>query len=649
FNPTQKKLFDKNLNALSNLILKEELKKIKDTKFELVLGKDNLDINLKDTSDNTFLYENVISELNTMLNTYNDKYLLYPVLYFYGFGNGILFKALLQNKNHQHIVVFEKDLEIIWTMFHILDFTLEIKDGRLILFDLNKTTMEDLNFLINCEPFFSFIRVYFLELSSNYYEKFHEDVLEFNTSFNEIIKKFVLSKGNDPQDALQGIEQFIYNLPQMIKNPSYKELINKRLKLSDTAIIVSTGPSLTKQLPLLKKYANKATIIAADSSYPILYKHNIKPDYVLSLERIPLTSEFFNNDFGEFDKDIVFIINYLTHIKTIQNLQCNKRNFMLVLRDSNFIESLNLKRFGYLVGGQSVAHIAYGVAAFLMHKNIILIGQDLAYAEDGFSHTKDYSNLDKHKGHFERDFGLFRTQAYGGKGHVESSLIWSLFRMRILIAQNEHIKTYNCTEGGARIKHSLEKPFSWVCENLLKKELNKPFTMLNSLNIEKQKEFTLQAYSKIIRSILHCKKFKNESLQQINLIETTLTNIKGVNLTSDKKVFNEIIAKIDFFKKNFENHNEMQDIADILRAILFHFELNLARIYVLNPKTPEDGFHKSLLWIKEHIEFIKIVYGHVDIQEKAMIEKLKPLEQELENLKLNKWRDKIKNANKSNL
>ncbi|KDA31520.1 PseD protein [Campylobacter jejuni K1] len=649
FNPTQKKLFDKNLNALSNLILKEELKKIKDTKFELVLGKDNLDINLKDTSDNTFLYENVISELNTMLNTYNDKYLLYPVLYFYGFGNGILFKALLQNKNHQHIVVFEKDLEIIWTMFHILDFTLEIKDGRLILFDLNKTTMEDLNFLINCEPFFSFIRVYFLELSSNYYEKFHEDVLEFNTSFNEIIKKFVLSKGNDPQDALQGIEQFIYNLPQMIKNPSYKELINKRLKLSDTAIIVSTGPSLTKQLPLLKKYANKATIIAADSSYPILYKHNIKPDYVLSLERIPLTSEFFNNDFGEFDKDIVFIINYLTHIKTIQNLQCNKRNFMLVLRDSNFIESLNLKRFGYLVGGQSVAHIAYGVAAFLMHKNIILIGQDLAYAEDGFSHTKDYNNLDKHKGHFERDFGLFRTQAYGGKGHVESSLIWSLFRMRILIAQNEHIKTYNCTEGGARIKHSLEKPFSWVCENLLKKELNKPFTMLNSLNIEKQKEFTLQAYSKIIRSILHCKKFKNESLQQINLIETTLTNIKGVNLTSDKKVFNEIIAKIDFFKKNFENHNEMQDIADILRAILFHFELNLARIYVLNPKTPEDGFHKSLLWIKEHIEFIKIVYGHVDIQEKAMIEKLKPLEQELENLKLNKWRDKIKNANKSNL
>ncbi|EOZ5797252.1 motility associated factor glycosyltransferase family protein [Campylobacter jejuni] len=624
-------------------MLKEELKKIKDTKFELVLSKDNLDINLKDTSDNTFLYENVISELNTMLNTYNDKYLLYPVLYFYGFGNGILFKALLQNKNHQHIVVFEKDLEIIWTMFHILDFTLEIKDGRLILFDLNKTTMEDLNFLINCD----FIRVYFLELSSNYYEKFHEDVLEFNTSFNEIIKKFVLSKGNDPQDALQGIEQFIYNLPQMIKNPSYKELINKRLKLSDTAIIVSTGPSLTKQLPLLKKYANKATIIAADSSYPILYKHNIKPDYVLSLERIPLTSEFFNNDFGEFDKDIVFIINYLTHIKTIQNLQRNKRNFMLVLRDSNFIESLNLKRFGYLVGGQSVAHIAYGVAAFLMHKNIILLGQDLAYAEDGSSHPKEhiYGSFDKYS---QEKHNHLTTIAYGGNKIVYTSEIWNLFRTTL----NHHIeqaknflgiKTYNCTEGGAKIEEAIEKPFKWVCENLLKKELNKPFTILNSPNIEKQKEFTLQAYGKIIRSILHCKKFKNESLQQINLIETTLTNIKGVNLTSDKKVFNEIIAKIDFFKKNFENHNEMQNIADILRAILFHFELNLARIYVLNPKTPEDSFNKSLLWVKEHQDLLKSIYSHIEIQEVKILENISSIENDLKNRNLNKWMNKIKN------
>ncbi|RTJ80749.1 motility associated factor glycosyltransferase family protein [Campylobacter jejuni] len=645
FNPTQKKLFDKNLNALSNLILKEGLKKIKDTKFELVLGKDNLDINLKDTSDNTFLYENVISELNTMLNTYNDKYLLYPVLYFYGFGNGILFKALLQNKNHQHIVVFEKDLEIIWTMFHILDFTLELKDGRLILFDPSIFTTTDINDFFNYNPFFNFIRVYFLELSSNYYEKFHEDILKFNQKITHNISQIIKMKGNDSQDALQGIEQFIYNLPQMIKNPSYKELINKRAKLSDTAIIVSTGPSLTKQLPLLKKYANKATIIAADSSYPILYKHNIKPDYVLSLERIPLTSEFFNNDFGEFDKDIVFIINYLTHIKTIQNLQRNKRNFMLVLRDSNFIESLNLKHFGYLVGGQSVAHIAYGTAAFLMHKNIILIGQDLAYAEDGSSHPKEhiYGSFDKYS---QEKHNHLTTIAYGGDKLVYTSEIWNLFRTTL----NHHIeqaknflgiKTYNCTEGGARIEEAIEKPFKWVCENLLSKEPNKPFPIIQPLSSNKQNELMLKSYFKICKNIIICKKHKIELLKNINLINKTLIGIENKDLNEAMNILNQTIQKIDQIKLKIDN--EIQKFTEILGPLLTQFELNLARIYVLNPKTPEDSFNKSLLWIKEHQDLLKSIYGHIEIQEVKILENISSIENDLKNRNLNKWLNKIKN------
>ena len=50
FTPTQKELFNKNIESLSNILLKESLKEIKSSKFELILGKDNLDINLKDTS-----------------------------------------------------------------------------------------------------------------------------------------------------------------------------------------------------------------------------------------------------------------------------------------------------------------------------------------------------------------------------------------------------------------------------------------------------------------------------------------------------------------------------------------------------------------------------------------------------------------------
>ncbi|HBD9062445.1 TPA: flagellin modification protein PseD, partial [Campylobacter jejuni] len=472
FTPTQKELFNKNIEALSNLFLKESLKEIKSSKFELILGKDNLDINLKDTSDNTFLYENVIDELNSMLNTYNDKYLLYPVLYFYGFGNGILFKALLQNKNHQHIVVFEKDIEIIWIMFHILDFSSELQSARLMVLQTSSLDIELFSNFCSSKPFFQFSRIYFLELMSHYYERFHEDVLELNKKLVQDFKDSILSHGNDPLDALQGIEQFVYNLPSMITHPSYKELLSKRKNLSDTAIIVSTGPSLTKQLPLLKKYASKATIFCADSSYPILAKHNIKPDYVLSLERIPLTSEFFNNDFGEFDKDILFVLKSYVHPHTTKYLQKNNRNFMLVSTYASFINYLKLDDFGYFNMGFSVANMNFLLAIHLKHKNIVLIGQDLAYAKDGLSHTKDYSNLDKHEGHFQRDKNKYTTQAYGDNGKVESSFVWTLFRHNFEqdvanAKKNYYITTYNCTEGGARIEGTIEKPFLWACENLL--------------------------------------------------------------------------------------------------------------------------------------------------------------------------------------
>ncbi|WP_052805386.1 motility associated factor glycosyltransferase family protein [Campylobacter jejuni] len=637
FTPTQKELFNKNIEALSNILLKESLKEIKSSKFELILGKDNLDINLKDTSDNTFLYENVIDELNSMLNTYNDKYLLYPVLYFYGFGNGILFKALLQNKNHQHIVVFEKDIEIIWVIFHILDFSSELQSARLMILNTSSLDIELFSNFCSSKPFFQFSRIYFLELMSHYYERFHEDVLELNKKLVQDFKDSILSHGNDPLDALQGIEQFVYNLPQMITHPSYKELLSKRKGISDTAIIVSTGPSLTKQLPLLKKYASKATIFCADSSYPILAKHNIKPDYVLSLERIPLTSEFFNNDFGEFDKDIVFVCAGVVHPKTIEYLK--NKTFIITQKILAFPYYINLKNFCYAAIGFSVAHMAYEFATHLNYKNIIFIGQDLAYAEDGFSHTKDYSNLDKHEGHFQRDKGKFQCLAYGGNGKAESSEVWTMFRffLQDTISRNIISTTYNCTEGGARIEGTIEKPFLWACENLLDKDLNKPFEKLEPLSLNKQNEFLLKAYYKVYQSIKHCRDFSK-------ILSNDFNNIQNIYLNLNKKEndLNLAIRKIDEFKNKLENIKQMQDLYEILSTLLIQFELNLARIYVLNPKTKEDAFNKSILWIKEHLEFMELVYGHIKAQENALIKNILPLEEKLKERKLDKWMERVR-------
>ncbi|EBF5737243.1 motility associated factor glycosyltransferase family protein [Campylobacter jejuni] len=572
-----------------------------------------------------------------MLNTYNDKYLLYPVLYFYGFGNGILFKALLQNKNHQHIVVFEKDIEIIWIMFHILDFSNELQSARLMILQTSSLDIEFFSNFCSSKPFFQFSRIYFLELMSHYYERFHEDILGLNKKLAENFKNSIVSHGNDPLDALQGIEQFVYNLPSMITHPSYKELLSKRKGISDTAIIVSTGPSLTKQLPLLKKYASKATIFCADSSYPILAKHGIKPDYVCMLERTEITAEFFNNDFWEFDKDVIFICAGVVHPKAIEYLK--GRNLVITQKVLDFPYYINLKDFSYAAVGLSVAHTLSYLATYLSHKNIIFIGQDLAYAENGNSHPDDYQNSANYESQM---YEHILTTAYGGNGKVETHSIWLLFKNwfeneMIPNTRKMGITTYNCTEGGARIEGTIEKPFLWACENLLDKDLNKPFEKLEPLSLNKQNEFLLKAYYKVCKSIKHCRDFSK-------ILSNDFEKIQSIYLSLNEKEedINLAIKKIDEFKNKLEDIKQMQDLYEILQPLRTQFELNLARIYVLNPKTKEDAFNKSILWIKEHLEFMELVYGHIKAQENALIKNILPLEEKLKERKLDKWMERVR-------
>ncbi|WP_321153534.1 motility associated factor glycosyltransferase family protein [Campylobacter jejuni] len=634
FTPTQKELFNKNIESLSNILLKESLKEIKSSKFELILGKDNLDINLKDTSiknngggyNENLLYQDPIKELQTMLNTYNDKYLLYPVLYFYGFGNGILFKALLQNKNHQHIVVFEKDIEIIWIMFHILDFSSELQSARLMVLENDKLQTQDYTELCSSKPFFQFSRIYFLELMSHYYERFHEDVLELNKKLVQDFKDSILSHGNDPLDALQGIEQFVYNLPSMITHPSYKELLSKRKGISDTAIIVSTGPSLTKQLPLLKKYASKATIFCADSSYPILAKHGIKPDYVCMLERDEIVAECFNNNFKDFDKDIIFLVASLVHKKTISYLEKNQRKYILIIKGQPFARYLELDDYGYINAGMSVSHMAYELAENLGHKNIILIGQDLAYAKDGQTHSQGFIHANLHNGDYERDLDRFSTTAYGGNGKVQSSEIWTLFRQIFenFIAFSKS-KTYNCTEGGARIESAIEKPFKELCEDLLKNKKDKKFKKLQVLNTKEQVKLGLKIYQKIKKNMNLSLNFKKEC-------KKVQKQIHNLTHGKNKLSLEQINQNIDKIKEKLSNKKYLF-LQEILGPTLHHEQSILTPLYLKDIKDDSDKQNKLFAWVYAHEALMENIIELLEAQDKRLKIAILPLQDFLEKKK----------------
>ncbi|HEF9559574.1 TPA: motility associated factor glycosyltransferase family protein, partial [Campylobacter coli] len=311
------------------------------------------------------------------------------------------------------------------------------------------------------------------------------------------------------------------------------------------------------------------------------------------------------------------------------------RNLVITQKVLAFPYYINLKDFSYAAVEFSVAHMSYFLSVLLNHKNIIFIGQDLAYAENGNSHPDDYQNSANYESQMYKHI---LTEAYGGKKEIKTHEVWIFFK-QILEAMiiKYHITTYNCTEGGARIEGTIEKPFLWACENLLDKDLNKPFEKLEPLSLNKQNEFLLKAYYKVCKSIEHCRDFSK-------ILSNDFEKIQSVYLSLNEKeeYLNLAIEKIDEFKNKLEDIKQMQDLYEILSPLLIQFELNLARIYVLNPKTKEDAFNKSILWIKEHLEFMELVYGHIKAQENALIKNILPLEEKLKERKLDKWMERVR-------
>ncbi|EAH6039800.1 motility associated factor glycosyltransferase family protein [Campylobacter coli] len=569
-----KDLFLKNTQALFEVdqILAYKLRSLEKIDFKILQNENGINF----IKDDIALYKNPNQELLENLTLFQNKYKKYPVLFFYGFGNGMFYKTLCENKNHKHIIVFEDELEILALALHLFDFSKELKNEKLILFHTPNITTAQLTTLFMYECIHKSMKIFNLFIHSDFYLKFYaHQIQELNKKLIENIRFIVLAKGNDPYDSIIGIKHMLNNLPKLLNHGIFQEFLKERRAKVKNAIIVSTGPSLIKQLPLLKKYASKATIFCADSAYPILAKHDIKPDYVCMLERDDIVSKCFDNDFKEFDKGILFILASVVHKEVIEFLERNNREYMLVHRPLHFAVSLNLKEFGYIGVEASVANMAYELAASLRHENIIFIGQDLAYAEDGSSHPREH--IYGNEG--EKICGKVYTLAYGGEKQVRTQLTWNLFRQAFekdIFWTKEKLKisTYNCTEGGARIEGTIEKPFKETCEALLKEDLKKPFDKPKILENNETKNKFLQTQKLLIQNVEQSEKFIKKCQNELKKLEFELSKSQ-LNLQTLIKIKQNLLIFFKEFKR-------LKLFNELTQAIYYHNECEIMHYEVLN-------------------------------------------------------------------
>ncbi|EMD1027062.1 motility associated factor glycosyltransferase family protein [Campylobacter jejuni] len=586
-------LLEKNIQALLSGVNEPLGNKLLNFIQNKTCSRFNIDenLNIYDKTHNVFMYENLEEEINFFYQSILEKTHRYPFICIYGIGNALLIKNL--SKHYKHLFVFESEIELFILALSTIDLSEELKVYKVVLFDCVAKDLEiQIAMIFDQQSILEYLSLYEMFISSHYYLKYYETSI---LSLNELCIKSasVAIRNADITCFLPLLThgQFLQNIPSMLESIPFQRILNERKNKFENAIVVSAGPSLAKQLPLLKAYQDKAVIFCADGALSILEKEGIVPDYVTNLDYSDWPIKFFQNK--ENLKQSIIALECATHPNVARSL--NAENCMIILRNKALYQRFNLNDFGYIDTGTHVSHFSYALALALGFKNIIMIGQDLAFDEEGNSHSKGFSYGEQFNG--EKTVPTLKAQAYAGKGEVLTHITWNDYRIKLeyLFACNDQkAKFYNATEGGARINFTEELSFKECCEKFLIKEKPK-FDIPKSLTKNRSDKLLVKFKEKIQKDQENAKRFLNDALALKQILENILSKDFLLPLEFLEKVY----QNIENFNHSLDTDEFIQD--EVLRGAFAYRGKMIADVLKLHM---QDKTHFITAYIKAYHEWL---------------------------------------------
>ncbi|ELP2575320.1 motility associated factor glycosyltransferase family protein [Campylobacter coli] len=591
-------ILEKNIQALLSGVNEPLGNKLLNFIQNKTCSRFNIDenLNIYDKTHNVFMYENLEEELNFFYQSILEKTPRYPFVCIYGIGNALLIKNLA--KHYKHLFVFESEIELFILALSTIDLSEELCSGKIYLVDIEEERVDiQLLILFDMKDMFEYLSLYEMFVNNSFYKQFCEKTwCETDEFCKKNIEIVIRDSGLNSNLSFQSYFHFLQNIPSMLESIPFQRILSQRKNKFDNAIVVSAGPSLAKQLPLLKACQDKAVIFCADGALSMLEKEGIVPDYVTNLDFTDLAMKFFQN---KENKTSLNVLSCATHLSLVHFLD----NKSVVLRDDPLYQRFNLNDFGYIDTGTHVSHFSYTLALALGFKNIIMIGQDLAFDEEGNSHSKGFSYGEQFNG--EKTVPTLKAQAYAGKGEVLTHITWNDYRIKLeyLFACNDQkAKFYNATEGGARINFTEELSFKECCEKLLTKEKPK-FELPKSLTKNRSDKLLVKFKEKIQKDQDNAKRFLDDALALKQILENILSKDFILPLEFLEKVY----QNIENFNHSLDEDEFIQD--GILKAVMYERGLKISLVYKENIVDNASfisayikAYHEWLLYFMEKLE-----------------------------------------------
>ena len=418
----------------------------------LYVQKDDSTIQLDSLYDSEMLMDCWMSQCSDIV--FNSKLLMF------GFGNGMYVRKFLREiPETGAIIIYEPSIIIFKYVLNTFDVSDLLENKNLVIFlgseVINKNilfkyfTYHDIKGLI----FLDYLNYRYL--FPNEYKKFYAEsqiLVNSINATNTVWERFG--------------EAYYYNtlsnFPYLVMSKSLYHLY-VLLPKDIPAILVSSGPSLDKNISELKKAKGKAFVISVDSALKALLKEDIIPDMFITVDGRKMTAHFEDERVSK-----IPMVCSLTSNSEVLNLHHSHKFFVNDLNTHiDFIIASLGSELPILQGSGSVANSAYSLLEILGFKTIIMVGQDLAYTDNkthAASTVRGAWNLDI------SEEAYIEVDGYCG-GRVRSSNEFLLYLdwFEKEIAENPNVRMINATEGGATIhgaeQMSLREALERECRN----------------------------------------------------------------------------------------------------------------------------------------------------------------------------------------
>lgn len=304
------------------------------------------------------------------------------ICFIYGIGLGYLFQVASLNSKGT-VILYEPDLDLLKTVFNLVDFSKDLSKPNVFLTNDFKKACSIIHSKSGMKNF-----PYMLSLPSQR----EMDSVGFDSlvkSLRDTIGSYFLDLKYTKEKFYPTLWMLLYNIPNLINETPLIKV--KDVCKGKTAVIVSAGPTLDRDIEILKKYRDKFVLFTVGTALKTLTEHNIKPDFVCVIESFNSSPQLEGVDLS----DVYFITEPYSHGFL------RKFNFKKIfshISANNPVNHLWSEICGedikeYWSKG-TVSYTAMNSARILGCSKIILVGQDLAYIEGQcYSKNSVYKDL----------------------------------------------------------------------------------------------------------------------------------------------------------------------------------------------------------------------------------------------------------------